>query len=243
MDIVIISRGDAFMEELLDLLSRLMESIVDNDVKVNFNYQNVNTKKLFYGLAYFVYNQQNCLELYREESYIKIYVGAIIHALKTKERSYISEQQMKEFDTIIEASYRQVKYREYNEKYSRSSLDYIYYLVIEKYFSFHILEGILEFINDSVDVRKCLSVINMNSIDAKELENALNDMVDYYSSQCAGYKPIKECFNKAWRAVNLGIAESGITGAVLGTVVGGPIGAIAGSAIACWWADREKHMQ
>ena len=109
------------------------------------------------------------------------------------------------------------------------------------FFKTTFLTAINELICTNQSVRQDLSFISLNNASLNGLKSVLYDMVEYYASQSMDYKPIKSFINRAWNNENVDIVGAGTSGAVLGAILGGPIGMVAGAALAGMWADGKKQ--
>lgn len=73
-----------------------------------------------------------------------------------------------------------------------------------------------------------------------EINIQTNEMLSYYSSQIVAREDVKKLIKKAYEGINTDVIDSGVSGAIAGGILLGPIGALAGAALSSYMASKKK---
>lgn len=229
------------MDEILNYLNQMFEAKAEH-LKSNFD-QYVPLQGGIKALAAITHEQPETavMNIYVFEKDVESEVGFLAENLINGSKKYsdYSGPEQKNRNKQLENEYRQLKSTEYMNRYGRNN-DKVYYTLIKESFIVEILSAINQVICNDPRVRQQLSLINVNKININELKPVLFDMAEYYASQCSDYKPVKAFINKAWNNENISIVGTGASGAIWGAILGGPVGMVAGAALAGMWADGKK---
>ena len=230
------------MDDILNYLNQMFESKMEH-IKANFTLQEQELQTMIKAFAALTHDQPETaiMDIYIFEKDIERETGFIAENIVNGSKNFwdYRKPEQKNRDKQLENEYKELKKSEYLNVYGRN-VDKIYNTVINKIFCLAYLTAINEVICTNISVRQQLSLITLNNININELKSVLNDMTEYYASQSTDYKPIKSFINRAWNNENISVAGTGASGAIWGAILGGPVGMVAGAALAGLWADNKK---
>ena len=230
------------MDEIINLINQLFE-VRTQQIKTGFLSQNNQNQTMIKAFAALTHKnpESAILDIYVFESYVKKDLDLIASNIVTGRNDYwdFLNSGQKTWDKQLEYEFENYKRDEYLNKYGRD-LEIAFRALADLAFGMDLSSAINYVICKETTVRQQLSYINLSNINSRNLKSILREMNDYYTSQCSGYKPIKTFINKAWNNENLSIVETGAGGAIWGAVLGGPIGMVAGAALASMWASNKK---
>lgn len=231
------------MDDVLNYLNQMFEAKMEH-IKTNFTSPDQPFEGTIKALAALTHEQIETavMDIFIFEMDVKREVDYIAENIVNGSRKYMAypSPEQKNRDKQLENEFRQFKSEEYMNRYRRDG-NKIYYTLINLFFKTTFLTAINELICTNQSVRQDLSFISLNNASLNELKSVLYDMIEYYASQSMDYKPIKSFINRAWNNENVDIVGAGTSGAVLGAILGGPIGMVAGAALAGMWADGKKQ--
>lgn len=234
------------MDSILEMLSELFE-MRTAQIQADFLYNDEMGQNLIKAYAAISHEKRDdaLCDLFLADNAIDELKDLIVNNVAAGQKKMFdgSIYEGKMADRLIKIYKEHGGAQEYGPKYRDS--ESIYRALVATVFGHYLMEPINTVLCKDPRIDEQLSVVRFaNSrgyeLDRYEIKQALNEMNNYYSSQCYEYKPIKTFINKVWNNENISIVDSGAAGAFWGAIFGGPIGMVAGAALGSMWADNKK---